>query len=206
MILERSADAVEPINRTSLRNLAELGVRVDDEVIRSLVRSKRARPDPAADRICLPSEMVTEALAIAPSDVTVATAERVSRVLSATQMVMGHVFAQALFRWRDGIPVNDEELTFEGVRDVVEGGWIFFRMSTRSGTFGVCCRNRRCWRAPRANGGWRRALTGGSNTRGRKLAGFSPDLPSPAPRLNSRQLFRILRCNRSVDLGWHGTL
>ncbi len=65
-------DALERIDADSLRILAELGVRVDDEALRAAAIRAGATPGRAADWIRLPREMVGEVVAMAPSSITFA--------------------------------------------------------------------------------------------------------------------------------------
>jgi len=60
---------IEQIDRTSLRILAELGVRVDDEALRRQALRAGARPGRDAARLCFPEPMVREHVAMAPRQV-----------------------------------------------------------------------------------------------------------------------------------------
>jgi trimethylamine--corrinoid protein Co-methyltransferase len=59
-------DQFEQINHTSLRVLSEVGVRVDDDELRSRALRAGAKPGRTNDRILLPPQMVQEYMALAP--------------------------------------------------------------------------------------------------------------------------------------------
>ncbi len=66
-MLSLTRDQFEQIDRTSLRVLSEVGVRVDDVQLRDLALQAGARPGRTNDGIFLPPQMVREYLALAPS-------------------------------------------------------------------------------------------------------------------------------------------
>lgn len=66
-MFQLSASDIEQIDRTSMRILSEIGVRVDDEPLRNLALKAGATPGRAADVIRLSEKMVREYLALAPA-------------------------------------------------------------------------------------------------------------------------------------------
>jgi len=67
-VFDLTASDVEQIDRTSLRILDEIGVRVDDAPLRDLALKAGARPGRDADWIRLPPEMVREHVRLAPRE------------------------------------------------------------------------------------------------------------------------------------------
>ncbi len=67
-MFEFSRDEIEQIDRTSLRILGEIGVRVDDEALRERAVRAGARPGRETDVLRLPEKMVREYVARAPSE------------------------------------------------------------------------------------------------------------------------------------------
>lgn len=61
-----SIEQIETIDRTSLRILSEVGIRVDDEALCRRAVASGARAGRTPDRICLPPEMVREYVSMAP--------------------------------------------------------------------------------------------------------------------------------------------
>ncbi|NIA21081.1 MAG: hypothetical protein GWP05_03710 [Anaerolineaceae bacterium] len=59
---------IEQIDRTSIRILSELGVRVDDQALGEQAIAAGARPGHEADRLRLPEQMVRELVAMAPAE------------------------------------------------------------------------------------------------------------------------------------------
>ena len=71
-MLRLSESQLEAIDRTSLRILSQIGVRVDDEGLRRLAIKSGARAGAKAQWILLPEEMVREHVRLAPRRVRLA--------------------------------------------------------------------------------------------------------------------------------------
>ncbi len=71
-MLHITNDTIERINHDSLRILSEIGVRIDDDELRGLAIAAGAVAGKKPDTVCLPSEMVHEYVAMAPSAINYA--------------------------------------------------------------------------------------------------------------------------------------
>ena len=67
-MLTLSATDIEQIDRTSIRILKEIGIRIDDAALRGAALKAGATPGRDADVLCLPEKMVRELVAQAPEE------------------------------------------------------------------------------------------------------------------------------------------
>jgi trimethylamine--corrinoid protein Co-methyltransferase len=118
----RSGD-LEAIDRDSLRILAEIGVRVDDEALRGLALQKGALPGRTNDRVCFPAELVRECVEMAPAKARFADAAgRVTPLGAGSPPTFWTGAALNYVSGRDVRPITGEDLArFVRVADGLDG-------------------------------------------------------------------------------------